>query len=110
MAKAKAKRLANFRHAKLAGRRKRRLFDPEITPDALRLWRVTKNLTNPVWSQEYTAAWLGVSLRSYARWEQGKYPAPLYVTLRITEHETMSQRIAALEDQLRRNNIMPSPP
>ena len=83
----------------------RRGFDPALDRDALRLWRVTKNITHPVWSQEYTARWFGVSLRMYRRWEGGQFPVPLYITNRILEHEAQLQEITELRALLRANNI-----
>jgi hypothetical protein len=102
-------RPAKKRRKKQAPRKPRkRAFDPEITADALRIWRTTKNITDPIWTQEYTAFWLGVSVRMYRRWETGNWPVPLYVSLRIIEREELLQDIALLKRTLHNNNI-PSP-
>lgn len=91
-----------------AARKKRtRAYDPDLTPDALRLWRVSKNLETPIWSQEYTAKWLGVSLRMYRRWEAGNYRVPLYISNRINEAEALLKEISDLKRILRLNNIAP---
>lgn len=71
---------------------------PALTADDLRLWRTRKNLTDPRWSQEFTARWLGVSPRQYKRFESGESRVPLYVIQHIAHVEQQALQIAALRD------------
>lgn len=75
--------------------------DPAVDATGLKIWRVTKNVTDPRWSQEFVAKWLGVSPRMYRRWENGEYPIPTYVSKRIEEYERLTSKVQHLEQLLR---------
>lgn len=70
----------------------------QMRADQLLLWRSNKNTLNPIWSQPFTAQWLGVSSRTYRRWETGDWPLPQWAIHRIYEFELMSRKICTLQD------------
>lgn len=70
---------------------------PKLTAEALKIWRVAKHLVDPNWSQEGTAKWFGVDVRTYRRWENDEVKIPLYVVLRVLEYESMRRQINPIQ-------------
>lgn len=50
-----------------------------VTPLTLKLWRERRGLT-----QADAASWIGVSPRTWRRWETGKQRIPFYVVRQFT--------------------------